>query len=153
MRGPIHQLGREGWARVLWVIPALLLTTCAQEPLRNVTQSDTGRVPEKAYGRKKGMGRGTERRKALSDESAPFLSRGCAWGGGADCAPPPPSHHPTPCCRASAVAGIQAASQDCLCSRNQDSRAVFSPPHEGDREIENTRSCPWMRTPDRRQPT
>lgn len=28
------------------------------------------------------MGRGTERHKALSDEGAPFLSRGCAWGRG-----------------------------------------------------------------------
>lgn len=57
---------------------------------QDVTQSDAGRVPERVgVGRKKGdrchleeMGRGTEKHKAPSDEGAPFLSRGCAWGRG-----------------------------------------------------------------------
>lgn len=41
------------------------------------------------------MGRGTEKHKAPSDEGAPLLSCGCAWGGGGtDCAPQPPN--PTP---------------------------------------------------------
>lgn len=42
------------------------------------------------------MGPGTERRKALSDESAPFLGVAVPGGRGADCTPTPTSHHPTP---------------------------------------------------------